>query len=72
LIDHGIDIKQIDLGGMGAKQGRERIYHTISPSSEENESFRRMLAKGVDIFIQIMPQNDKVPMESLLDGKKAE
>lgn len=72
LIDHGIDIKQIDLGGMGAKQGRERVYHTISTSPEENESFRRMLAKGVDIFIQIMPQNDKVPMESLLDGKKAE
>jgi Phosphotransferase system, mannose/fructose/N-acetylgalactosamine-specific component IIB len=67
LIDHGIDIPEIDLGGMGAKQGRERLYHTISTSPEENESFKRILSKGTDAFIQIMPQNDKVKLNELLN-----
>ncbi|KRM78546.1 PTS system mannose-specific transporter subunit IIB [Lapidilactobacillus dextrinicus DSM 20335] len=72
LIDHGIDIKEIDLGGMGAKQGRERIYHTISTSDSENDAFKRILDKGVNVFIQIMPQNDKVEMKDLLNGKSGE
>lgn len=45
LIDHGIGIKEIDLGGMGAKEGRDRLYHTISTSAEENESFLRLIDK---------------------------
>lgn len=66
LINHGISISEIDLGGMGAKQGRERIYHTISISSEEKESFKRLISQGVHVFIQIMPQNDLVEMNDLL------
>lgn len=67
LIDHGIDIKEIDLGGMGAKQGRDRLYHTISTSPQENESFKRLMDKGVHVFIQIMPQNEKVELKDLLN-----
>ncbi|TLF38870.1 PTS sugar transporter subunit IIB [Lacticaseibacillus zeae] len=67
LVDHGIDIKEIDLGGMGAKQGRERLYHTISTSPQENESFERLIDKGVHVFIQIMPQNEKVELKDLLN-----
>ncbi|WBS99213.1 PTS sugar transporter subunit IIB [Lacticaseibacillus paracasei] len=66
LVDHGIDIKEIDLGGMGAKQGRDRLYHTISTSPQENESFKRLMDKGVRVFIQIMPQNEKVELKGLL------
>lgn len=66
LVDHGIDIKEIDLGGMGAKQGRDRLYHTISTSPQENESFKRLMDKDVHVFIQIMPQNEKVELKGLL------
>ena len=66
MIDHGINIQEIDLGGMGAKDDRERLYHTISTNKEENESFKRLMDKGVDAFIQIMPQNDKVSLKTLL------
>lgn len=66
LVDHGIDISQIDLGGMGAKKGRERLYHTISVSEDEKASFQRLMDKQVHVFIQIMPQNEKVDMKDLL------
>lgn len=66
MIDNNIDIDEIDLGGMGAKDGRDSLYHTISTSQEENESFKRILDKGVDAFIQIMPQNDKVNLKQVL------
>ncbi|MCT1176983.1 PTS system mannose/fructose/N-acetylgalactosamine-transporter subunit IIB [Pediococcus pentosaceus] len=66
MIDNGIDINEIDLGGMGAKEGRERLYHTISTNEEENSSFKRLIDKGIDTFIQIMPQNEKVNLKELL------
>ena len=66
LIDNGIDIPEIDLGGIGAKKGRDRLYHTISVSPEEKKSFQRLIDKGTHVFIQIMPQNDKVEMKDLL------
>ncbi|KGH77783.1 PTS mannose transporter subunit IID, partial [Oenococcus oeni IOEB_9304] len=69
-IDKGLNIKEIDLGGMGAKEGRERLYHTISTNSEENESFLRIMDKGVHTFIQIMPQNEKVNLKDLIIGQK--
>lgn len=69
LVDNGIDIGEINLGGMGAKDDRERIYHTISTNAEENESFKHLIDKSVHVFIQIMPQNDKVEMKDLLEGK---
>lgn len=69
MIDNGIDISEIDLGGMGAKEDRERLYHTISTNNDENESFRRLIAKGVDTFIQIMPQNEKVSVGDILDKR---
>lgn len=72
LIDHHVDIKEIDLGGMGAKAGRERLYHTISTSQAENESFKRLIAKDVDVFIQIMPQNDKIALKGLLNSGVAD
>lgn len=65
MIDNGIDINEIDLGGMGAKEGRERLYHTISTNEEENSSFKRLIDKGIDTFIQIMPQNEKVNLKEL-------
>ncbi|WP_125710719.1 PTS system mannose/fructose/N-acetylgalactosamine-transporter subunit IIB [Companilactobacillus zhongbaensis] len=67
MIDHGINISEIDLGGMGAKDGRDRLYHTISTSPEENESFKNIISKGTNVFIQIMPQNDQVNLENLLN-----
>ncbi|GAK48614.1 PTS mannose transporter subunit IIB [Secundilactobacillus oryzae JCM 18671] len=49
-----------------------RIYHTISTSEAENATFERLIEKGTHVFIQIMPQNDKVEMKGLLEGRSKE
>lgn len=69
LINHGIDIKDLDLGGMGAKEGRSTLYQYISTSPEEDECFRRLIDKGMNVYVQIVPQNEKQPIKPLLDKK---
>ncbi len=69
LVDHGIDIKEVDLGGMGAKEGRSTLYQYISTSSEEDKCFNRLIDKGIDVYIQIVPQNEKQAVKPLMDKK---
>ena len=66
LVNHGVVISEVDLGGMGANKNRDSLYHTISASGEEKETFKRLLKKGLNVFIQIMPQNDKVDLKNIL------
>ncbi|KWU14000.1 PTS system mannose/fructose/N-acetylgalactosamine-transporter subunit IIB [Lactobacillus crispatus] len=70
LIDHGIDIKDVDLGGMGAKEGRTTLYQYISTSPEEDKCFKRLIDKGVNVYVQIVPQNEKEPIEPLINKKE--
>lgn len=70
LINHGIDIKDLDLGGMGAKDGRSTLYQYISTSHEEDQCFYRLLDNGMNVYVQIVPQNEKQPIKPLLDKKE--
>ena len=70
LIEHGIDIKDVDLGGMGAKEGRTTLYQYISTSPEEDKCFKRLIDKGVNVYVQIVPQNEKEPIEPLINKKE--
>lgn len=70
MVNHGIDIKDLDLGGMGAKDGRNTLYQYISTSYEEDQCFYRLLNKGMNVYVQIVPQNEKQPIKPFLDKKE--
>lgn len=60
LMDNGIDIGEIDLAGMGAKSDRSVLYKNISISETEKNEFLRIIERGVDLFIQVMPGDKKI------------
>ena len=41
LVQHGIEIDEIDVGGMGARANRSVLYKNISTSEDENACFKR-------------------------------
>ena len=60
MVDKGIEIDEIDVGGMGAKEGRSVLYKNISTNPEENKNFLDLIQKGVNVFVQVMPQDKQV------------
>ena len=60
MVDQGIEIDDIDVGGMGAKEGRSVLYKNISTNPEENKNFLDLIQKGVNVFVQVMPQDKQV------------
>ena len=66
LVDHGIAIDEVDVGGMGARNDRSVLYKNISTSPSENEEFKQLLEKNVNVFIKVMPQDKPVSIAKYL------
>lgn len=66
LIEKGVDIKSVGIGGMGARSDRSIFFRNISASQAERDTFEKIAAKGVDIFAQVIPDQDRVSIKSIM------
>jgi len=66
LLDNGISISKVVLGGMGAKTGRKTFNRNVSASEEEVESFRRIIDRGTEIVYQLVPNDKAVNISKIL------
>lgn len=66
LIEGGLDIKTIGIGGMGARKDRSIFYRNISASQDERDTFEKIAARGVDVFAQVIPDQDRVPIKTII------
>lgn len=66
LVDAGVEINYVNIGGMGMSPGRKKFHKNIATSPEEDAILRELLAKGVKVEIQIIPAYDKVDIAPLL------
>lgn len=66
LIEAGVDIKALNVGGMGAGVGRKKFYKNISVSESEKEEFKKLTDIGVNVFIQIVPDAKQIEVKKLL------
>ena len=55
MIDAGVAIDKVILGGMGAKKGRTSFIRNSSASEEEKASMQKMIDKGVPVIYQLVP-----------------
>lgn len=54
LVDAGVKLESINVGGIGAKAGRKPLFKNISVSEEEKNAFRSLLNKGVKVFLRVI------------------
>lgn len=65
LINNGVIIESLNLGGMGAKMGRTQLYRNISISEEEKDCFKEIISKGVKVYVQIVPDASEIDIQTL-------
>ena len=66
LVEGKLLNKEINVGGMGAGPGRKRLYKNISVSQEEWQCFKEFVSSGIKVFIQIVPDDNKIAIERFL------
>lgn len=59
LIELGIKINKINIGGLGFHNGRKKFVNAIHLSDSEIELLKIISAKGIEVEIQMLPK-DKI------------
>lgn len=66
LIERGWALDSIVIGGMGTNKDREKLYKNVAASDSEREIMKKMIDHGVNIRIQIIPDQKSVSVNELL------
>lgn len=66
MVEGGIDIKSVNIGGMAFKEGKKQITSAISLNDKDIESFKKLNEKGIELEIRKVVTDSKVDMMTKL------
>ncbi|WP_417228989.1 PTS system mannose/fructose/N-acetylgalactosamine-transporter subunit IIB [Thermophilibacter sp.] len=66
LMRGGVPLKEVCLGGLGFKPGREKLYQNITASAEERDALKELMNGGVSVYIQVVPNSERVDLANIL------
>lgn len=66
IIDAGIQPEVLNIGGMGMRPGRKKLYKNVAASAQEVEALKAIKAKGIDVQFQILPGDKKMSLEQVI------
>lgn len=66
LVEGGIDIKSVNVGGMSFKEGKQQITGAISVDEKDKEAFKALAEKGIEIEVRKVASDSKGELISKL------
>ncbi len=69
LIDSGIPLTEINLGGLTFKTGAIQLGDAVFARPEDIEALKTLLSRGVKVTIQILPKDTPVNVAEVLSKK---
>lgn len=67
MIEGGVDIKSVNVGGMCYKEGKKQITGAISVNRSDIEAFKKLDDKGIELEVRQVVKDKKV---NLMDRLK--
>ncbi|MDD4370861.1 MAG: mannose/fructose/sorbose PTS transporter subunit IIB [Anaerostipes sp.] len=64
MIEGGVPIQSVNIGGMSFKTGKEQITKAVSVDESDKEAFRKMNELGVELEIRSIATDNKVDLMS--------
>lgn len=62
LVEGGVDIKSVNIGGMCFKEGKTQITGAVSVDSKDITAFKKLNEKGIELEIRKLASDGKVDM----------
>lgn len=66
LIENGVSLTDVIIGGMGANKERKKFHKNISASDEEKEQFKKIIAHNVGLKVHVIPDEKSVSVNGML------
>jgi len=64
LIDAGLGVEEINVGGLHYREGRERITENVWADPEERSVLREIVKKGITLEARALPGDERVTINS--------
>lgn len=66
MVDNGVAIREVNLGGMGLRDERTPFIKNVSCSPDEIESIRHMMDKSVRVYYQLVPEQQMIDVSGYI------
>lgn len=66
LVENGVKIESINVGGLYFKEGRTQIAKTIYLDEEMKEVFRKLSAQGIELETRTTPRDARVELMTMI------
>ncbi|GKU26576.1 mannose/fructose/sorbose PTS transporter subunit IIB [Clostridium folliculivorans] len=62
MIEGGVDIKSVNVGGMCYKEGKTQVTGAVSVDKKDVDAFKKLHDKGIELEVRQLASNPKVDL----------
>lgn len=66
LVEHGVPIKSVNIGGMSFHEGKRQLTDAVSVDDDDVAAFKALNDKGIELEVRKVDTDKKVNMMDLL------
>lgn len=66
MVEKGVELKEVNLGGMGLRDERAPFIKNVSASPAEIEAIKDMRSKNVRVYYQLVPEQQVIETDDYL------
>lgn len=66
LVENGVDITSVNIGGMAYRQGKTQVNNAVSIDAKDIEAFKALDARGIELEVRKVSTDSKLKMMDLI------
>lgn len=66
MVEAGVNITSVNIGGMSFKEGKRQLTQAVSVNDQDVEAFKALHAKGIELEIRKVDSDAKVNLMNVL------
>ena len=64
LMDMGLEVDEVNVGGLHYSEGKERVFENVYLDEEDRKALRELVKKGVTLEARALPEDESVILNS--------
>ncbi|MGO2303731.1 MAG: PTS system mannose/fructose/N-acetylgalactosamine-transporter subunit IIB [Providencia sp.] len=67
LVENGLQLQKLNVGGMRMQEGRRNLSRAVAVTPEEEQAFQSIINHNIAVEIQMVPKDSIVELKTLLN-----
>ncbi|WP_442801476.1 PTS mannose transporter subunit IIAB [Serratia rubidaea] len=67
LVEDGVDIKSVNIGGMAFRQGKTQVNNAVSVDEKDIEAFKKLNDRGIELEVRKVSSDTRLKMMDLIN-----